>query len=589
MNPIDVIIPIYNAYEDVTRCVASVRLHTHANCRIILINDCSPDERIATFFDMLGMEGDPRIVLLTNTSNIGFVGTANRGMMLSSNDVVLLNSDTIVTPNWLEKLQRCANSDESIGTITPFSNNAEICSFPLFCQNNSLDGVDIGAVNRAIELAATPAYPDIPTAVGFCMYIRRQLLDAIGLFDAETFGPGYGEENDFCMRAINAGYRNVLCDDTFVAHVGSRSFDAKSEALKARNMQRLLDKHPEYLNLVMRFIAEDPIAPIRARARERLARKSVFEDTRVTSVTVAFNPDPVRLAKQVVALRGQVDEMIVVDNGSAPSVKSTFAQPEIATLIGDAPRIDVIVMQENGGIASGFNIGIDAARKAGAEFVLLLDHDSIPAADMVCKLFDGYQRAASTSHANSVAAVGPRIIDSRDKRQYPFIRFGWFCNQHLRCVDSQEKLVACDFLISSGSLVAISALDKIGRYDDALFIDSVDLEWCCRARGGQFLLFGVCEAALDHRLGDQRRVVWNRVNLVVHSPLRIYYMTRSRILLYRRATMPLKWKLKDMLRMVAKFVTLMLFVAPRLEYLRMTRLAVRDGVAKRGGRFRERV
>lgn len=582
------IIPVYNAVEDVARCIDSVRQHSPTDCRIVLIDDCSPDERIAALFAALAVEADTRIVLLKNTSNMGFVGTVNRGMSLSCNDVVLLNSDTIVTARWLEKLQRCANSDRLIGTITPFSNNAEICSFPLLCQNNSLDGVDIEAVNRAVEEAATPAYPDIPTAVGFCMYIRRQLLDAIGLFDAETFGLGYGEENDFCMRAINAGYRNVLCDDTFVAHVGSRSFDARTEALKARNMQRLLDKHPEYLNLVRRFITEDPIAPIRARAQERLARKSVFQDTRVTSITVAFNPDPVRLAEQVVALRGQVSEMIIVDNGSAPSVKSIFAQPEIAALAGNAAPIDILELRENGGIASGFNIGIDAARKAGAEFVLLLDHDSIPAADMVCKLLAGYQRAASTSPANSVAAVGPRIIDSRDKRQYPFVRFGWFRNQHLRCVDSQEKLVACDFLISSGSLVAISALDKIGGYDEALFIDSVDLEWCCRARGAQFSLYGVCEAALDHRLGDQRRVVWNRVNLVVHSPLRIYYMTRNRILLYRRATMPLKWKLKDMLRMVAKFVTLMLFVAPRLEYLRMTGVAVRDGLANRGGRLRDR-
>ena len=588
MNLIDVIIPIYNAFEDVTRCVASVRLHTHTNCRIILIDDCSPDERIATFFDMLGPQGDPRIVLLTNASNIGFVGTANRGMMLSRNDVVLLNSDTIVTPNWLEKLQRCANSDESIGTITPFSNNAEICSFPLFCQNNSLDGVDIEAVNRAIEEAATPAYPDIPTAVGFCMYIRRQLLDKIGLFDIETFGVGYGEENDFCMRAITIGYRNVLCDDTFVAHVGSRSFVAKTEALKVKNMQRLLAKHPDYLTLVRRFIKDDPIAPIRARARELLAGGSFDQRMRVASITVAFNPNPMRLAEQVAVLRKQVDEIIIVDNGSAPSISSVFARPEIAALIGDKSRIIFIVLQENLGVAHGFNIGIEASREQGSKFVVLLDDDSIPAADMVGKLLDGYQIAVRGSSAAMVAAVGPRIEDSRDMQDYPFIRFGSFRNQHIHCGGRTEKIVACDFLISSGALIAIDTFDKIGAFDDALFIDSVDLEWCCRARARHFSLHGVCGALLHHRLGDQRRVVLNRINLVVHSPIRIYYMTRNRILLYRRPYMPLKWKLKDILRMAAKFVATMLFVAPRLEYLRMTVCAIRDGVANRGGRFVDR-
>ena len=589
MKPIDIIIPVYNAVDDVTRCIDSVRRHSPMHCRIVLIDDCSPDERIAALFAALQAQADARIMLLNNASNMGFVGTVNRGMSLSKNDVVLLNSDTIVTSGWLAKLQRCADSDPKIGTITPFSNNAEICSFPLFCQNNSLEGLDIEGVNRALEEAALPTYPEIPTAVGFCMYIRRELLDAIGLFDAETFGLGYGEENDFCMRAINAGYRNVLCDDTFIAHVGSRSFDARTEALKTNNMQRLLEKHPAYLNLVRRFIADDPIAPIRARAQGRLASKPTIRESRIASITVAFNPDPMRLARQVAALRDQVDEIIIVDNGSVPTVKNILVQPEIATLIGLETSVNVIVSQENEGIASGFNRGIEASRQQGANLVLLLDHDSVPAADMVSALFDGYQLATARSAGSRVAAVGPRIVDSRDDHDYPFIRFGWLRNQHIRCTNSHETVVACDFLISSGSLVAIDSFDKIGKFDDALFIDSVDLDWCGKARAGGFLLFGVCKAQLDHRLGDQRLPLLKQINLVVHSPTRIYYMTRNRLLLYQRSTMPLKWKLKDMLRMVAKFVTLMLFVAPRLEYLHMTVLAVRDAVANRGGRLRERV
>ena len=310
---------------------------------------------------------------------------------------------------------------------------------------------------------------------------------------------------------------------------------------------------------------------------------------RITSITVAFNSDPIRLARQLVALCDQVDKIIIVDNGSVPSVKSGLNQPEIAAMLANVPHIDFIALNENGGIASGFNVGVEAARKQGAEFVLLLDHDSVPAVDMVSKLVAGYQQAAGESELRPVAAVGPRIVDSRDKHDYPFIRIGWIRNQHMRCTDHGEKIIDCDFLISSGCLIAMSAFDKIGGFDEALFIDSVDLEWCFRARSAQFSLYGICDAKLDHRLGDHRRAVLNKIFLVVHSPLRIYYITRNRILLYGRRHVPLKWKLKDLLRMAAKFVAIMLFVAPRLEYLRMTLLAIRDGLANRGGRLRDRV
>lgn len=261
---IDIIIPVYNAYDDLQRCLDSVLRTAASPCRVILIDDCSPDSRIADYFETLRGKADPRLLLLRNDVNLGFVGTVNRAMALGQNDVILLNSDTVATSGWVEKIRRCADSDSRIGTITPFSNNAEICSFPDFCKDNPLPP-DMSAedVNRAMERAAVPLYPDIPTGVGFCMFIRRALLNRIGLFDAETFGLGYGEENDFCMRAVQVGYRNVLCDDTFILHVGSSSFDSKKGALARENMQRLVAKHPDYLKIVTSFIAADTLKPIR--------------------------------------------------------------------------------------------------------------------------------------------------------------------------------------------------------------------------------------------------------------------------------------------------------------------------------------
>ena len=115
---------------------------------------------------------------------------------------------------------------------------------------------------RALERAAAPSYPELPTGVGFCLYIRRALIDSIGVFDP-VFGLGYGEENDFCMRAARAGFRNVLCDDAFVVHLGGSSFGAKRGDLAQRNMAILLQRHPDYLDLVAAYIAADPLRPLR--------------------------------------------------------------------------------------------------------------------------------------------------------------------------------------------------------------------------------------------------------------------------------------------------------------------------------------
>jgi glycosyltransferase involved in cell wall biosynthesis len=213
----------------------------------------------------------PQVVLLRNDVNLGFTGTANRGMGLSRADVILLNSDTIVTTGWLDALMHCAATDARIGTITPFSNNAEICSFPDFCIANAwpADG-DANRVAVSMAAAAVPSYPDLPTGVGFCMFVRRALLDEIGAFDP-AFGLGYGEENDFCLRAAAAGWRNVLADNAFVVHTGGRSFEGQKAWLGPRNMALLLERHPHYLDMVHAYIAADPLRPLRAAATLRLA------------------------------------------------------------------------------------------------------------------------------------------------------------------------------------------------------------------------------------------------------------------------------------------------------------------------------
>ncbi|MFU8766032.1 MAG: glycosyltransferase family 2 protein, partial [Haliea sp.] len=156
-----------------------------------------------------------------------------------------------------------------IASITPWTNNGEIASLPEFCKPNPLPA-DPEAWARACAEAGRPEYPELPTAVGFCMYLRRRCIDDIGDFDAEAFGRGYGEENDWCMRALNAGWKHVLCDDAFVAHRGNASFGPLGLKAGEGPMQRLLARHPGYLEIVTDFIRRDPLAPLRQRILDRL-------------------------------------------------------------------------------------------------------------------------------------------------------------------------------------------------------------------------------------------------------------------------------------------------------------------------------
>ena len=264
-TPIDIVVPVYNAAADLARCVDSVLEHSTGDWRLLLIDDASPDPAIRTYFSELRARRLLRVTLLANEKNIGFTLTANRGFAEARReaDILLLNSDTVVTRGWLDRLSRCAASDLRIGTITPFSNNAEICSLPRFCTNDPWPpGKDPEPLVNALERAAVPTYPDLPTGVGFCLYIRRPLLDAIGGLDP-AFGLGYGEENDFCLRAAGAGYRNVLCEDALVLHLGGSSFGAKRAHLAERNTALLLERHPHYLDLVRSYIAADPVRPLR--------------------------------------------------------------------------------------------------------------------------------------------------------------------------------------------------------------------------------------------------------------------------------------------------------------------------------------
>lgn len=283
--PVDIIVPVYRGLEDTRCCIESV---LNANCstawRMIIINDCSPEPAVTEWLRSVALT-DPRIVLLENTENLGFVGTVNRGMAFSADhDVLLLNSDAEVANNWLDRLQRAAYSGQRVASVTPFSNNATICSYPRFCQPNELPaGIDTARLDQLFaQHLAGQALP-IPTGIGFCMYIRRQCLQEVGMFDEANFGKGYGEENDFCVRAQLAGWVNLHALDTFVRHAGGISFGDSKSAREQQAMVTLNRLHPKYEAEVHDFVKADPAST--ARMLIDLARITNMGKPVVLSVT----------------------------------------------------------------------------------------------------------------------------------------------------------------------------------------------------------------------------------------------------------------------------------------------------------------
>lgn len=263
---IDVIVPVYNARTETLHCLYSVLgVSCQLPFELIVINDASTDLELNQELQKLADRG--LCTLLLNEHNLGFVQTANRGMKLhQSRDIVLLNADTAVYDGWLDRLHKAAHRNPKTGTVTPLSNNATICSYPNFLHDNpyplELGYAEIDALTASINTAIEA---EAPTGVGFCMYIRRDCLNGVGLFDEKAFGKGYGEENDFCQRAIAQGWRNIVASDIYVLHLGSASFRGEKAMRVQAALKTLNRKYPHYRQDVDNFIKQDPLKTSRRR------------------------------------------------------------------------------------------------------------------------------------------------------------------------------------------------------------------------------------------------------------------------------------------------------------------------------------
>lgn len=262
-NNISIIVPIYNAVDDLKVCIENLVKYTSSKLDIILINDCSSDLNVN---DVLSKASQfINIRTFSNDVNLGFTKTVNKGIELAcENDVILLNSDARVTPRWVEGLLSAAESDGRIATVTPMSDRAGAFSAPKIGNENELPiGIFEEEYAVAFRRRSIGSYPTVPTGNGFCMFIRRDCINEIGKLDDVSFPRGYGEENDFCMRARKAGWRNIIDDRTYIFHDRSKSFGGEKDEL-IRSGRSVIDiRYPDYKKAIQIFSNSDKIKSAR--------------------------------------------------------------------------------------------------------------------------------------------------------------------------------------------------------------------------------------------------------------------------------------------------------------------------------------
>jgi GT2 family glycosyltransferase len=271
---VNIIIPVFRGLNATKACIESVLTARSLDERLIVVVDASPDQDMIAYLKLLASSG--AIELQLESVNRGFPVTANIGLRLTNDaDVVVLNSDTLVAPGWLQALQAAAYSEHDIGTATPLSNNATIFSYPCADQfNPPPDFSEIVYLNRIASEVNAGLTIDVPTGHGFCLYIRSECLRETGIFREDVFGQGYGEENDFCMRAKVFGWRHVAVPSVFVGHLESQSFSDVKSQLIARNIEVLNRLHVGYDNLINVWLSGDPLFASRRRLdMERFLRE----------------------------------------------------------------------------------------------------------------------------------------------------------------------------------------------------------------------------------------------------------------------------------------------------------------------------
>ncbi len=277
---VDVVVCVHDALEEVRACLSSLLSKTERPLRLILINDGSsePTSRFLRAF----ADRYPMVTLIHRMEPPhGYTLAANHGIEASRGDyVVLLNSDTVLTPGWLERIVACGESHADVGILGPLSNAASHQSVPAVRTGGAwatnplpswltADGMGVVVAHEGQRTATS-----LPFLNGFCYAIKRAVIETVGLLDEERFAAGYCEENDYSLRARQAGFGLAVVDDAYVHHSKSRSYGVEGRTTLARaNYETFLEKHgrEQVQAQVAKLEADESLAPLRAAVARRIA------------------------------------------------------------------------------------------------------------------------------------------------------------------------------------------------------------------------------------------------------------------------------------------------------------------------------
>lgn len=280
---VDIVICVHDAIEETLGCLESIYRNTSIPHTVTVIDDKSSDvtrEQLRRY-----VQGKPWIRLLENAENLGYTRSANIGISSSTAEwVVLLNSDTVVTPGWLEGMFEVVNARPNAAMVGPLSNAASWQSVPDlhdvkggWSSNPLPEGYSPDLIANLVRELSPQEFPQATLLNGFCTLMRRSVIEEVGYLDEAAFPMGYGEENDLCLRVRKAGYTLALADHVYVYHVKSASFgNARRAELSKRGTAQLLAKHPDVdMKAVQREMAElTSLIELRKNLRRRLDPES---------------------------------------------------------------------------------------------------------------------------------------------------------------------------------------------------------------------------------------------------------------------------------------------------------------------------
>lgn len=298
----------------------------------------------------------------------------------------------------------------------------------------------------------------------------------------------------------------------------------------------------------------------------------------VCAILVTYEPDENLLYLNLASIASQVQQVLVVDNGSSQLV--SWAEP-----LRQWPNVCLIRLDRNRGIAAAINIGIMHARKMDASYVLLLDQDSEASEYMVQDLLTLHEQLTQAGYP--VSAVGPRFRDRSDGSMSTPIAYTFFRTTPSKHYLKSYPAIAVDFLISSGSLIALSTLGSVGLMREALFIDHVDTEWILRAQNYGYHAFKHASATLIHARGEYCKRIWfgRWWNIPMNKPFRYYYLFRNALLIMREKRISSKWKVMEAQRLMRVSVVVLLYAQQRRETFRYIGKGLWDGLFQRGGKL----